>query len=522
MDLRKGSLPWAVVVAVSFACLSMVWEAWSVPTNPDEVDRPIRGKVLDAETEKPIREFTVLLSPPVRDYYVDPRSPEFKITAHYLFRSKSGEFQITDFAGEACCMVVKADGHIHGIVWDYVIHGPKQSKLSELWTEQPLVFRLRLGGLIRGRVMEADSKSPVPEATVVLNESFEADRHKLPDGIAKGYLAETQTDADGAFALDGIAFKTYRGHRLRVTHPRFLAKEVRGLKINGEQPEIKVKVRLEPAAVVSGLVLDSAGTPVESTNVVASVRGKIAVLQSKSFVNFATTDENGHFEVGSLPEGVCSVSAMFSRPGVVSMLGFADHVQLKKGTITEVNLRPIKDAATLFIKVVEERPAFVFVCTSPVGKQAYGLLNAEDARLFTLGIDCIAPAMFYQGFPDVLYIKEMKPTETKLVAPFLSPAAGDLPGEESRTFGTCKIQNLPSLPSGTFFVHAGAMSEGGTELLVGGTSVNLTAGKTTEVTIDLSSAAKHPRKPLEGDPEELFKRMENWQEQPELKKPGGR
>ncbi len=462
-----------------------------------KAQRVIQGKVVDAKTGKPIPKFTVLVSPPVRDYGTDPRSTDFTITATREFISEAGQFVLAEIAGDACALVVKAEGYVHGIVWDYVLRGPKRGRSSQLWTEEPLVFELQPGGRIHGRVVDADSQKSIPGAMVVLNDPMgDAAPHKLPGFRVEGRLAETKTDDSGAFALEGIAFGR---HWLRVTHPYFLPKAVKGVTLNPDQREVTQEISLAPGAGVSGVVLNGErairdlGTskPIEGVTVIASVKGKLAPFQAHLPIGRATTDKEGHYEITSLTEGPCNVCAYVAWPGLIRILGCAKDVALRRGTITEVNLRPTTDGATLIVKASAKWPLLLFLATSPAGEKAYGLVHPEDGRILSLGIDCIALGMFFLKPPS----GEKPPYGVRLPG-FLSKGLGEV-SEKELVDRACKLENVPA---GTYYVHALAMSElkvsGAPGHLIGGAKVTLTAGETREVIIDLESAAKHPRKPI--------------------------
>jgi len=426
-----------------------------------KTERFIQGKVIDIESGKPIKKFCVCLANPVRNYFTDPRSREFQINRRYEFNSETGEFKITDFDGDACSIIVKAEGYIYGIIWDYVIRGGKRWELSEMWREEPLIFKLKRGGIIRGKIMEVGSKKSIMNAKVILNDPMgDTAEHLLPQNRANGYLAETTTDADGNFVLEGIAFSLRRPHWLRVIHPRYLARIKNGIELTSSQPSVWVEIALDPAAGVTGKLFDLKGESISDATVVASVKGKSPFLQYAQLWVTTQTDKNGNFEISPLYPGICHISAYsFPQTGVVSMLGLVKDVLLTSGSITSVNLYPIKNGAKLKVKIIAKGPLAITVGSSGVAREAYGLVHPEDPLLLLLGIDSIIA---------------------------LLPVEGE----------SCKIENLPA---GTFYVHAVDMSmqvegKGNGEVIVCGSKVNLAAGQEAELTIDLTPAENNPRR----------------------------
>lgn len=158
----------------------------------------------------------------------------------------------------------------------------------------PLV--LNPGARLAGRVVDPGGKA-VPEAEVFLVDRLPADER------ARGRKPDAVTGRDGSFALDDLQ----RGvpHHLFVKADGYLGKEVRGVRPPGSG---QVLVRLEPAAVLSGRVLDEAGDAVSGAQVGLTWH---AILEDdperrpvgRPLERSAVSNAEGRFEVADAPRG---------------------------------------------------------------------------------------------------------------------------------------------------------------------------------------------------------------------------
>lgn len=155
---------------------------------------------------------------------------------------------------------------------------------------------LNPGARLAGRVVDPGGKA-VPEAEVFLVDRLpvmEMPRGRKPDAV---------TGRDGGFALDDL----HRGvpYHLFVKADGYLGKEVRGVRPPGSRP---VLVRLEPAAALSGRVLDEAGDAVSGAQVGLTWQ---AVLEDdpdrrpvgRPLERSAVSNAEGRFEFADAPRG---------------------------------------------------------------------------------------------------------------------------------------------------------------------------------------------------------------------------
>jgi protocatechuate 3,4-dioxygenase beta subunit len=153
---------------------------------------------------------------------------------------------------------------------------------------------LNPGARLAGRVVDPGGKA-VPGAEVFLTDqpAVEPARGSKPDAV---------TGRDGSFALDDLQ----RGVpvHLFVQADGYLGKEVRGVRPPGSGP---VLVRLEPAALLQGRVIDEAGEAVSGAEVGLTWQ---AVLEDdprrsvgRPIERSAQSDAEGRFEIADAPRG---------------------------------------------------------------------------------------------------------------------------------------------------------------------------------------------------------------------------
>jgi hypothetical protein len=121
--------------------------------------------------------------------------------------------------------------------------------------------------------------------------------------------------ADGSFEVDGLAPGT--NYTLRVLHPRYARLDMPGLDATPGGGHGELEVTLEPAAWVTGTVVDTQGRPVSGARVSSPVDGEDVASWWGGFVRVfsdetagdSTTDARGRFLVGSLGAGEAKLTA---------------------------------------------------------------------------------------------------------------------------------------------------------------------------------------------------------------------
>jgi hypothetical protein len=159
---------------------------------------------------------------------------------------------------------------------------------------------------IEGLVLSDEGARPVRKASVTL----------MPEVVASGLdglsaRLQAETDADGHFAFPDLLAGRYR---LTVQHPNFVNKsrsaaQLSSLSVTDGQQMKDLVLRLVPAAVVRGKILDEDGDPVQRVSVQVLrqqyVRGKRQLTPSGT----AMTDDLGEFRIHGLPPGRYYIAA---------------------------------------------------------------------------------------------------------------------------------------------------------------------------------------------------------------------
>ncbi|MBN2183389.1 MAG: hypothetical protein JW715_15875 [Sedimentisphaerales bacterium] len=114
-------------------------------------------------------------------------------------------------------------------------------------------------GRISGEVRNSGTGEPIVGAYVGVGDFGDSGGSNYSRHSKQGLFAKAQTDEQGRFVLDGIAF---REHPLVVTHSEFIRHDQK-VTLQKGFPEPHVKIALRPAARINVTVVDSSGRPLE-------------------------------------------------------------------------------------------------------------------------------------------------------------------------------------------------------------------------------------------------------------------
>jgi len=195
-------------------------------------------------------------------------------------------------------------------------------------------------GQISGHILRADTGEPVPKAAVRLQ--------AIQQGQTDSQVM--QTDANGAYSFVGLVPGKYM---LVAERNGFVPKEYGGeepgrggdvLNLDPGQNLDKVDMKLKPAAVISGTVIDQDGDPVQGIGVSAAhPRFQPGGREIMDEIQSQTTDDLGNFRLSALPPGAYYVEASGSSGGLVygrvfylhaSSIEEAQHVAAASGAET--------------------------------------------------------------------------------------------------------------------------------------------------------------------------------------------
>lgn len=295
----------------------------------------IAGRAIDAQTGRPIPEYAVSYEPERSGgggvFRIVNRMAGQRLTGmgeKTEVRSDDGAFQLDDVPPGTWSVVVEAKGYQSARAGNVVV--------EEGGTVRDVEVKVSLGSALKGRVLDGVSGRPVPNATVT---HATAGRSGGPLILLASTASdeETTTDADGAFALDGLVPGKIS---LTVKHPDYSdATQTVDLKEGTATAEIK----LTPGSALGGLVLSDAEQPLPGASVVLQSagdtgfgRGMLGGGQS------AVTDASGRFRFDHLSPGRYSlVASLRSRSSA------AQTIVLQEGQSRDDALLRIAAGATL-------------------------------------------------------------------------------------------------------------------------------------------------------------------------------
>jgi hypothetical protein len=231
-----------------------------------------RGRVVDAVTRQPVKEFDVEMIPVQRDYVF---SDEGLVSRH--FTSGTGRFSWTDLAAGTWRGAIKAPGYQQFNVDKLQIATDKASR--------EIVMPLLRGYAVRGRVFERRTGAGVADAWV----SF---RPVDVDDDYRRRRSRTQSQADGSFTLDGTAGGDVELTVFAENH----APRVVQVFVDEKTPPQEIAV--SSGGTLGGTVTTAAGVP---------VKGSLSIMGPG--MNLGTeTNDAGVFTFPHMREGRYQIS----------------------------------------------------------------------------------------------------------------------------------------------------------------------------------------------------------------------
>ena len=228
------------------------------------------GRVVDRDTRQPVAGADVSLV----------AFDQLAVSAARALSGAQGEFSFADVRGDAYRVMATLDGRVG-------VSGLVRAASAE--STDGIEVAVSPGLAVKGKVIDQAGK-PVSGAVVAL-------RAQKPP-LERFPLA--RTSADGSFAITGLFPGALTVHAEAEGHGAFELP----LTLTGETRALEL--RLPPATVVSGTVLDGDGQPVEG-----------AMVSAGSFAS-TTSGSGGVFRISSVVPGEVTVVARHLERGVAS------------------------------------------------------------------------------------------------------------------------------------------------------------------------------------------------------------
>jgi protocatechuate 3,4-dioxygenase beta subunit len=255
----------------------------------------IRGRVEDAETGSPVKDFTISRSagPGGRGRGFGPGggAPGGGVSP-LEFHSDDGTFELADVPPGSWTARAVAAGYrpadVSGI------------EVGEAEVKEGVVLSLRRGATISGKVVDAAAGAPVANATVAVSSAGVPAAG--PPGTAPASGSTAQTDADGHFALDALPDGKVT---LTVSHPDYLTAS----RSADPAATSDLTIALGKGGDISGVVVSAGGSaPVTGATVVLAAEGDTGAGGGFGSQT-AQVDASGAFRFDHLGPGRYQLSA---------------------------------------------------------------------------------------------------------------------------------------------------------------------------------------------------------------------
>lgn len=230
----------------------------------------------------PVHTFDVVL---LEDIAV-PRVAEPRIVQ---FETEDGAFEVPEIVPGQYTAFVRAPGHA---LW-------RSGKLVLGGGPVELNATLEVGRTARGFVIDAETRTPVPDAVVISETDAPVQILTIRgEEYPAGFLAQSITGSDGSFEL---AHLSSGNQVLRAWAPGW-APTWLGPLAGGSRELGPLAFELERGGTLTGVVEDDAGQPLEGSMLVTSLTDFTAMHPIMTYVE-AQTDAAGRYRMEDLPEG---------------------------------------------------------------------------------------------------------------------------------------------------------------------------------------------------------------------------
>ncbi|HVD92216.1 MAG TPA: carboxypeptidase-like regulatory domain-containing protein [Vicinamibacterales bacterium] len=238
-------------------------------------------------------------------------------------------------------------------------------------------------GVIRGRVIAADTRAPVPWAVILL---WKPDDSQVT----------IQVDDRGEFAARNLPTGLYRISALPpANRARFLKTDLsQRIEPKPEESADPVEVVLSVGAAISGRVVDDAGEPLADVLVQPRQRGPDGTVTESFGSRSHETDDQGRFRIFGLPEGEYALSAVSQawQRTTESPPGFVETFYPSATRVDDaikIRVKPGQDVEDLEIRLVRTKTFKIAgVVLAPDGQPA-GRMTASLTHIGGNGEDLI-------------------------------------------------------------------------------------------------------------------------------------
>ncbi len=241
----------------------------------------LEGSVVDSK-EKPVEGAAIHVMEAVDSSFPFPMPGEGEEPA--ALSGADGFFRIEDLrSGSTVNLSAVRTGYATG-----------ETKGVEVPAERPVRIALQEVGTLSGQVVDPDGK-PIAGATVRVDFRSQARFLRF-----SGPPLESRSDPEGLFRIKDV---TPGPVDLVAQASGWQAGTVAGLELRSGEDKRGIEITLSPAAVLAGRVLGPSGRAVPDAQV------RLAPEDRQSGFHMASTDDEGRYELDSLPPGLRTLEA---------------------------------------------------------------------------------------------------------------------------------------------------------------------------------------------------------------------
>ena len=164
-------------------------------------------------------------------------------------------------------------------------------------------------GAIEGLVVAADTKAPLRDAEVTLSGPFAATYLGIRDQPSSPPLVRTETDRNGRFVFTGLDTGNYEilatKNGYAASNWSYQTRATELIPVAAGQQVKGVVLKLEAAAVLTGMVRNPAGEPVQGATV-RVLRRSYRESRKSHFIfcpGIGRTDDRGEYRIAGVPSG---------------------------------------------------------------------------------------------------------------------------------------------------------------------------------------------------------------------------
>ncbi|MCJ7583136.1 MAG: carboxypeptidase regulatory-like domain-containing protein [Candidatus Aminicenantes bacterium] len=302
----------------------------------------ITGSVSDAESNKPLNNYTIFVS-----------TGSISV-ANSLRVSKLPEGRFKSGPSYAPGTKLTVIALSQEYAWKMV----KNIEIDSI-VDEGLNFQLSKGVILKGIVVNEDGQ---PVANAKVQELIPEERYSLSSRLQ--FLKKSLTDKNGAFTFENVSED---GIDIWVSHKDYT--DLR-LTVSPEGVDIPIKFYMKSGLSISGRIIRD-GKPAEGLSVSARLKVSAQMISRRPM---ETTDEEGEYKLEHLPPGTYIVSLM-SGEKTRQRFHLSTEIELVDKNV-ELNLDPLGNGTIEGIVVLDGEPSEGARISAYTGEE-----NSEDRKL---------------------------------------------------------------------------------------------------------------------------------------------